>query len=264
MHQLPVSVCREKCAPVSVCTAEAQCSGFHSHTGFIMHILGDNHTSFPYKNMNFYMEKITHHQWYTCTRYLVLVSRVCKNLYRLPNWRIPIRLIVWGPCVFLSDSCLHAWHPSKKKKKKEMHVPLRMVHLHLSSREEAIKSFQESRPCQRRGSEMTTVTFVFLILFTGIVSSGTWLRLEQCTDLSQYGHNEETKSLSSIVSHKKAVIHDKTKLKCERWVNHWYITVLSFFLIFSTCILSLTCFFVKDLDTPSVVSHRFFGRELVI
>lgn len=63
---------------------------------------------------------------------------------------------------------------------------------------------------------MTTVTFVFLILFTWIVSSGTWLRLEQCTDLSQYGHNEETKSLSSIVSHKKAVIHDKTKLKCER------------------------------------------------
>ncbi|XP_049926819.1 uncharacterized protein LOC126406539 [Epinephelus moara] len=57
---------------------------------------------------------------------------------------------------------------------------------------------------------MTTVTFVFLTLFTWMVSSGTWLRLDRRTELSHY--DEETKSCSSSASFKNAVIHDKTKL----------------------------------------------------
>lgn len=63
---------------------------------------------------------------------------------------------------------------------------------------------------------MTTVAFVFLTLFSWMVSSGTWLSLDQCTDLSQY--DEETKGFSSCASYKNAVIHDKTKLAqtCER------------------------------------------------
>ncbi|XP_026230623.1 LOW QUALITY PROTEIN: extracellular calcium-sensing receptor-like [Anabas testudineus] len=60
---------------------------------------------------------------------------------------------------------------------------------------------------------MTTVTFVFLTLFSWMVSSGTWLSLDQCTDLSQY--DEETKGFSSSASYKNTVIHDKAKT-CER------------------------------------------------
>lgn len=80
----------------------------------------------------------------------------------------------------------------------------------------AIKPFQEYRPCQSQDFEMTKVTFVFLILLTRIVSSGTWLRLDQCTDLSQNRHNEEIKTQSSVVLHENAGIHEKAKLKCER------------------------------------------------
>lgn len=57
---------------------------------------------------------------------------------------------------------------------------------------------------------MTTVALVFLTLFTWMVSSGTWLRLEQCAELSQYGRHEETSA-----SYKNALIRDKTKT-CER------------------------------------------------
>ncbi|XP_035799571.1 uncharacterized protein LOC118469644 [Amphiprion ocellaris] len=56
---------------------------------------------------------------------------------------------------------------------------------------------------------MTTVTFVFLTLFTWLASSGTWL--------SQCGHHEETASRSA--SCKNAVIHisDKTNLTRNRY-----------------------------------------------
>ncbi|XP_051254264.1 uncharacterized protein LOC127362519 [Dicentrarchus labrax] len=65
---------------------------------------------------------------------------------------------------------------------------------------------------------MTTVTFVFLTLFTWMVSSGTWVRLDQCAEISQYGHDEEKKGISSNASYKNGVIHDKTKVTvtCER------------------------------------------------
>lgn len=63
---------------------------------------------------------------------------------------------------------------------------------------------------------MTTVTFVLLILFSCIVSSGTWLSLDQGTDISQYGYDEETMGFDSNASHKRAVVHDKTILTFER------------------------------------------------
>lgn len=59
---------------------------------------------------------------------------------------------------------------------------------------------------------MTAVTFVLLTLFTWTVSSGTWVRLDPYTELSQYGHDEETKDVSLNASSKKAVFHDKTTL----------------------------------------------------
>lgn len=59
---------------------------------------------------------------------------------------------------------------------------------------------------------MTTVTFVYLTLFTWIVSSGTWLRLHPFAERSQYGRDEEKKGCSSNASYKMAVVHDKTKL----------------------------------------------------
>lgn len=65
---------------------------------------------------------------------------------------------------------------------------------------------------------MTSVTIFFLTLFTWMVSSGTWFRLDQCTELSQHGYDEETKGFSSNASDKKTVTHAKTKLPltCER------------------------------------------------
>ncbi|XP_044059583.1 uncharacterized protein LOC122879491 [Siniperca chuatsi] len=65
---------------------------------------------------------------------------------------------------------------------------------------------------------MTTVTFFFLTLFTWMVSSGTQLRVDQCTEFSQHGPDEESMGFSSGASYKNAVIHDKTKptMTCER------------------------------------------------
>lgn len=97
-----------------------------------------------------------------------------------------------------------------------MRVPVRMAHLHLGCRKEAIKSIQDSKRCQRRDSEMTTATFVFLILFICMVSSDTWLRVYQCSDLDLYGPNEEKMSHSAILYHKKAAFHDKTNVTWKR------------------------------------------------
>lgn len=128
------------------------------------------------------------------------------------------------PVKFLS-SCLISFQKKKKEDEDEDGPPPK----------KAIKPIQESRPCQSHDFEMTKVTFLFVILLTRIVSSDTWLRLDQCSDLSQNRHNEEIKTPSSIVLHENAGFHDKAKLKCERWVNSWWITVTLLAWFFDSC-----------------------------
>lgn len=127
------------------------------------------------------------------------------------------------PWVFLSDSCLHAWHPSRQNEKNKC---TRLWGSPTSSQaptqQETINSIKESKLCQRQGSEMTTAAFAFFMLFTWMVSSNAWFRVcHQCSDFDLCGHTEGKRSqnaFTQLAHYEKAAVR-KANLTWKGWVK---------------------------------------------
>lgn len=113
------------------------------------------------------------------------------------------------------DTCVIADIPNLKKKRLQQqqqlfHVPMRVAHcfgytFFLLQRRSYKTRPSKKHACQRQGSEMTTVTFVFLTLFIWVLSCETWRNL----DLHE--HYEETKAFAALC--KNVAIHDNDSTK---------------------------------------------------